>query len=52
MLADVNGDHAAGFIGFGENGAFVSLAAGDRGFGAEPIPRFGCADQGGGWRTG
>jgi glucose/arabinose dehydrogenase len=50
-LADVNGDHMADIIGFGGNGVYVALAAGNGNF-ASPtfvLNSFGPADSAGGW---
>jgi VCBS repeat-containing protein len=53
QLADVNGDHMADIIGFGANGAIVSLATGNGHF-ASPvagISNFGFLAAAGGWTS-
>jgi hypothetical protein len=50
-LADVNGDHMADIVGFGDGGVFVSLAAGGGAFQpiVSDIPSFG--PSAGGWSS-
>ena len=53
LLADVNGDHMADIVGFGADGAIVSLATGNGHF-ASPvagIQNFGFLANGGGWTS-
>ena len=53
LLADVNGDHMADIVGFGADGAIVSLATGNGHF-ASPvvgIQNFGFLAGGGGWTS-
>ena len=51
MLADVNGDHMADIVGFGNAGALVSLATGNGQFAAPivGIASFGATAGAGGW---
>ena len=51
QIADVNGDGRADIVGFGGNGAYVSLGQADGTFGATMlgIAAFGYAEAGGGW---
>jgi len=53
MLADVNGDRRADIVGFGNAGAWVSLADGGGGFGPAYLAAFGFgfAPEAGGWST-
>jgi predicted aconitase len=48
-LADVNGDHMADIIGFGDAGVYVSLANGDGSFGSMAFALAGFAPSAGGW---
>jgi uncharacterized delta-60 repeat protein len=53
LLADVNGDHMADIVGFGADGAIVSLATGDGHF-ASPVAGvqdFGFLAAGGAWAS-
>jgi hypothetical protein len=49
-LADVNGDHMADIVGFGNGGAYVALATGDGNF-ATPIIGLSGLNPGNGWTT-
>lgn len=53
MMADVNGDHRADIIGFGQAGAYISLATGTGSFGAPVLAstEFGASASAGGWSS-
>jgi hypothetical protein len=48
-LADVNGDHMADIVGFGEAGVYVALATGGGNFGTPTFKFAGFAPNAGGW---
>jgi ELWxxDGT repeat protein len=50
-LADVNGDHMADIVGFGDAGAWVSLATGGGSFAAASLKTTGFAVGAGGWTS-
>jgi hypothetical protein len=50
QLADVNGDHMADIVGFGENGVWVALATGDGSFGT-PSLKLGAFAHADGWTS-
>jgi hypothetical protein len=49
VLADVNGDHMADIVGFGEAGVYVALATGGGNFGTPSFKFAGFAPGAGGW---
>jgi hypothetical protein len=50
-LADINGDHMADIVGFGEAGVYVSLATGGGNFGPVSFKLAGLAAGAGGWTS-
>ena len=50
-LADVNGDHMADIVGFGDTGVYVSLATGGGSFGAPTFQLASFARNAGGWSS-
>jgi Ca2+-binding RTX toxin-like protein len=50
-LADVNGDHKADIIGFGNGGVYVALATGGGNFAAPAITLSGAFNPGNGWTS-
>jgi hypothetical protein len=49
LLADVNGDHMADIVGFGEAGVYVALATGGGNFSTPTFKFAGFAPSAGGW---
>jgi subtilisin family serine protease len=49
FLADVNGDHMADIVGFGESGVYVALATGGGSFGPSSFKLANFAPSAGGW---
>jgi hypothetical protein len=53
LMADVNGDHMADIVGFGNAGVIVALATGSGGFGPSSLrsSEFGASNSAGGWNS-